>query len=194
MPFYNSYMEEKEYMSAIWGAIQLNREKISPSLLEKMEKPFHEYKIDRYEQFTDSSVLMGCGIQYFNKESVIEQLPVMKDNIYFDADVVLDNRKELLGKLHITDENADSLSDGEILFRMIRKFGDTCLNDILGAYTFVYYDINDGKVQLVCDAVGNRTLYYKVKDNILYYSSLLEGINAVCTSELNDEWFVDFFK
>ena len=125
-------------MSAIWGAIQLNDDNISSILLEKMEKPFHEYKIDRYEKIEDSSVLMGCGIQYFNKQAIGEKLPIKDCNIYFDAEVVLDNREELLEKLCIADENTDTLSDGAILFKMINKFGDECLNDILGAYVFVY--------------------------------------------------------
>lgn len=181
-------------MSAIWGAIQLNDDNISPILLEKMEKPFHEYKIDRYEKIEDSSVLMGCGIQYFNKQALEEKLPIIDGNIYFDADVVLDNREELLEKLCITDENTDTLSDGDILFKMLNKFGDECLDDILGAYVFVYYDKNSNNVQLVCDAVSNRTLYYKVKDNILYYSSLLEGINEASPSEISDEWCVDFLS
>ncbi len=179
-------------MSAIWGAIQLKGDSISPEVLHNMEKSFNEYSIDRYERLIDSSVLMGCGIQYFNREAQFEKLPINTAEVYFDADVVLDNRTELIHKLKLENENSQKLSDGEILFRMIREFGDSCLNDILGAYTFVYYDKQEGKVCLVCDSVGNRTLYYKVEDNILYYSSLIESINAVCPSELNDKWFVDF--
>lgn len=179
-------------MSAIWGAIQLNNDKIESSLINNMEKPFHEYCIDKFEHIYDLSVAMGCGIQYFNKEAYLEKLPISSDNVYFDADVVLDNRAELIHKLNIDEDKIQNISDGDILFRMIREFGDSCLNDILGAYTFAYYDKKEGKVRLVCDSVGNRTLYYKIKDNVLYYSSLIEGINAVCPSELDDKWFVDF--
>ena len=179
-------------MSAIWGAIQLNGEKISPLILEKMEEPVRKYSIDRYEKIVDEAVVMGCGIQYFNKEALFEKLPIKDKNIYFDADVVLDNRMELIKKLQLTNQDTSLMSDGEILFRMISKYGDECLNDLLGAYSFVYYDRKENKVRLVSDSVGNRTLYYKVEGDILYYSSLIESINFASECKMNDKWFVDF--
>lgn len=181
-------------MSAIWGAIQLEKNILPVDLINIMEKPFHACIIDRFETINEFSVQMGCGIQYFNKESIYEKLPIGRTDVYFDADVVLDNRDELLKKLKVDETNAEVMSDGEILFRMLNAFGDSCLNDILGAYTFVYYDKKDGEVKLVCDAVGNRTLYYKIEGGILFYSSLLEGINSASPSDVEDKWFVDFFS
>ena len=45
----------------------------------------------------------------------------------------------------------------------------------------LYKEILNKTFSIEIPDVWNEHAYYKVKDNILYYSSLIEGINAVCT-------------
>lgn len=180
-------------MSAIWGAIDMQGKDIPANIQNKMRKAFDKCVIDRYEEIHSGNVYMGCGIQYFVPEAKAEQLPFSEDTIYYTADVVLDNREELCGRLGLSKEQSTNMPDGKILYEMYRRFGKGCLNDLLGAYTFVWYDKATNQIELVLDAVGNRCLYYRLVGSTLYFSSLMEPLADVAEeTSLNDRWLVDF--
>lgn len=180
-------------MSAIWGAINLQNEMIPDRVCDCMRKAFDKCKIDRYEELKDKNVYLGCGIQYFVPEAEKEQLPYVRDGIYFDADVVLDNRDAICEMLGIPQDEGTVLPDGKLLFEIYKSKGKECLNDILGAYTFVWYDMTNKKIEIVLDAVGNRCLYYMKEGNTVYFSSLMEPLVQLKKEvELNDSWFTDF--
>ena len=178
-------------MSAIWGAIDLQGNPIREEAKKKLRKAFDKCVIDRYEEMVCENVYMGCGIQYFTPQAKKEILPKKQGNLFFTADVVLDNRQELFQKL---DRTADtSMPDGELLYEVYKKYGKSCLNDLLGAYAFVWYDKQKNEIELVLDAVGNRCLYYRLIGSILYFSSLIEPLAQMSEeTRANDRWLVDF--
>lgn len=178
-------------MSAICGAIDLEGGKIPSELQNKMRTSLKKCAIDRYEEICEDNVFMSCGIQYFTPEAEHEILPYAKENIYFTADVVLDNRADLFAKIGLLENN--NISDGELLYKVYKKFGHACLNDLLGAYTFVWYDKEKEQIDIVLDAVGNRCLYYKIVGRTLFFSSLMEGLEDIeGHQKLNDRWLTDF--
>ena len=177
-------------MSAIWGAIHLKKGCLPDTVLE-MEKPYRTCVIDRYESEKEQSVYMGCGIQYFTPEAKKERLPIVQDGIYFDADVVLDNREEICERLDMEWDEAVTMPDGEILFRFYKRYGAKCLNHILGVFSMVYYDAEKNRVELAIDATGDRCLYYKIENDIFYYSTLLEPLRTEKTT-INETWVGDF--
>ncbi len=180
-------------MSAIWGAINLKGNVIDKETQKMLRQAFDRCVIDRYEEIANENVYMGCGIQYFTPEAEKEKLPLSKEDIFFTADVVLDNRKELLDKLGIAKEQGSCMADGDILFAMYKKYGYDSLNDLLGAYAFVWYDRSTNKIELVLDAVGNRCVYYRIINDVFYFSSLLEPLAELSSdTRLNDRWITDF--
>ncbi len=180
-------------MSAICGAIHLKNGIISESVSTCMREAFDKCKIDRYEEIKQHNVYMGCGLQYFVPEAEKEQMPYVSEGIFFDADVVLDNRSEICDMLGITQKEGAHYPDGKLLYEIYKRKGKKCLNDLLGAYTFVWYDAERQTIELVLDAVGNRCLYYTQVGDIFYFSSLLEPLVHLSeTVELNDRWFTDF--
>ena len=180
-------------MSAIWGAIDMQGKEIPVNIQNMMRKAFDKCVIDRYEEICSGNVYMGCGIQYFVPEAKGEQLPFAEEAIYYTADVVLDNKEELCKRLGLSKEEWGNMPDGKILYEVYRRFGKDCLNDLLGAYTFVWYEKEKNQIEIVLDAVGNRCLYYRLEGSILYFSSLLEPLAKISENTvLNDRWLVDF--
>ncbi len=178
-------------MSAIWGAIDLQGNPIKEEQKKLLRKAFDKCVIDRYEEMDCENVYMGCGIQYFTPEAKSEVLPKNQGSVFFTADVVLDNRRELCEKLNISSDTG--MPDGELLYEVYKKYGKSCLNDLLGAYTFVWYDKQRNEIELVLDAVGNRCLYYRLIGSILYFSSLIEPLAQMSQETgTNDRWLVDF--
>ena len=179
-------------MSAIWGVIDLNGEKLPDGIQRYFAESYQNCVIDRCEERIEETVYLGCGIQYFTKEAEGEKLPIAEEEIYFTADVVLDNREELYKKLLGNKKPLAGMPDGELLYQMYCSHGPDCLNDLLGAFAFVFYDKNKREAHLVIDAVGDRCFYYAVQDEILYFSSLMEPLVKLTGAGLNDRWITDF--
>lgn len=180
-------------MSAIWGAIDLSGKPIKKEIPQLMLNAFSKCVIDRYEELCIENVYMGCGVQYFTPEAVFEQLPINTSHFCFTADAVLDNRNDLIKRLNISASEATNIPDGKLLFSMYQRYGNSCLNDLLGAYSFVWYDKNNNCIELISDAVGNRCLYYRLLDNVLYFSSLIEPLAQLSmNTTLNNRWLSDF--
>lgn len=178
-------------MSAIWGAISLEGKEISKATGTRMWQAYEKCKIDRREEVCRENVLMGCGIQYFVKENRMEKLPIVEEDYFFTADVVLDNRSELLRKLQISEERV--IPDGEILWRMYRKYGEDCLNSLLGSYIFVVYNKKENTISVVSDATGTRCLYYRYENGMFYFSSLIEALwQPGEKRKMNERWLTDF--
>lgn len=181
-------------MSAIWGIVAQDEIIDVKQKEEIMRKSYSHCVIDRTEYYANNEVALGCGIQYFTPEARMEILPVVneEDEIYFTADVVLDNREELLKCLGISSDDK-SISDGKILYEMFHKYKENCLNDILGAYSFVYIDQKKKEIYLVADSTGTRSLHYLKKGNEVYFSTLIEPIvQATGPKELNERWITEF--
>ncbi|MCR4634749.1 MAG: hypothetical protein K5754_00830, partial [Butyrivibrio sp.] len=90
-------------MSAIWGCIDLSGADIDQCIPDKMSECTYKYKIDRREAIVDKNIFMACGLQYINKESRYEKMPFVKDDIYYTADVILDNRQQLISETSATE-------------------------------------------------------------------------------------------
>jgi len=190
-------------MSAIWGALSLNGAKLPDNLGARMREAYAGCAIDRFEEYSETCAAFGCGIQYFTPEAERETLPLANDQFIFTADVVLDNRDELLARLGLDagtgagasggPSGAGAPPDGWILCEMFARYGEECLNDLLGAYAFVFYDRREGKLSLVSDVTGNRCLYYRISENILYFSTLINPIIKADGCEgINERWIIDF--
>lgn len=183
-------------MSAICGAISLNQSEIPRENINILKNAFSDCVIDRWEMLEKPGVFMRCGIQYFTKESRLEMMPVEEDGIYFNADVVVDNRRELYEALKEKgrlEKSYEETSDGELLKKGLSEYTPSGLRKILGAYVFVSFDRKSGKVILASDAVGGRYVYYLIQDGILYYASLMKPLISILHEvQVNDRWVADF--
>ena len=178
-------------MSAIWGAISLNGAALSSDINTTLRQPYTPYAIDRFEEYKEPTVVFGCGIQYFTPEARYEILPLVSEQYIFTADVILDNREELMERLGM-DKYDHTIPDGTILCEMFTRYGDDCLNELLGAYAFAYYDRQNNCLSLVTDAVSNRCLYYRIHDNVLYFSTIIKPIANIADNDVNERWINDF--
>lgn len=181
-------------MSAIWGAIALEDRPLAPGIASRMQEDYEDCVIDKFRFYEDSNVSIGCGIQFFTPEAHGEVLPIIdsESQVFFAGDILLDNRQELIERLQLPGDPA-SIPDGTVLYEMLRAYGEDCLNDLLGAYAFVYYEKARRRVSLVLDATGCRILYYRVKDGVLYFSTLVKPLLSVCGNEgVNERWITDF--
>ena len=182
-------------MSAIWGVIDLDGNEIPDKIRTSMKNAFGGCVIDRYDEINCGNVYMGCGIQYFTEEAEYEQLPWHdeKNEIFYTADAVLDNREEIAQMVQMKLTGERIIPDGELMLHAFQKKGVNSLGDMRGAYVFVYFDRVKNEIYIIPDAVGNRSLYYCITGHTLYFSSLLESLRAILPQAgLNERWMTDF--
>lgn len=181
-------------MSAIWGIIDFNNKIVLDKEAIVMEEPYKKYKIDTYSKYSKVNMCVGYGGQHFTKEARFETMPYHTDNIVFVADVVLDNREELLKKLNLKRSVSQEYTDGQIMYHMIREYGRECFSMFLGTYSFFYYDINKKEAYLAADSVASRSIYYHYDKGVLYFSTLLDPIIKVLNHnvEWNFRWINDY--
>lgn len=178
-------------MSAIWGKV-LWDSKPSGDIEDLMEKVYRENcKLDKINSTVVEHCYMGCGIQYIYPEAGKERLPISEEypNILFNADIVLDNRKELIRELQLEDDCAD----GEIAYNAYLTWGADCIKKFIGLFAIAIWDNQKKELLLASDHMSNRSLYYKYDECGVVFSTLLEPILQQDKSiKINEKYVKDY--
>ena len=182
-------------MSAIWGCVDLGGGALTEGLNAAMEKPLHEYMIDRYASVYGGNIVMGCGVQYITPEAEREPLPIFDEEagLYFTADCMVDNRAELVSELC---PGADGTPDGELMFLAYKKWRDDMPKHVRGAYSYAAYDIRENRLIVGADHVFSRSVYYSRAGGRVWFSTLIEPIlqGGGEKPEINEEWVTLFLS
>lgn len=165
-------------MSAIYGMIDLQKHDLENDLCDRMSVTYKQCSIDKMKILPDHNVILGCGIQYFTKESVNEREPFYdpEKQIYYTADCFLDNRSELITELSLQTD----LPDGEIAFQAYCKWGTGFLNRLKGCFAIGIYEKKTNTFYLFADHTSSRVIYYYFdrERNRFFFSNLIETIKA----------------
>ncbi len=177
-------------MSAIFGCVDFNGSNISQDTIDALQKPFNDFKIDRFTAERYGSAVMGCGLQYIKLWSKDETLPMIDEesgNI-FTADCVIDNRGDLIAELCPTEQE---IPDGDLLYRAIKKWGPDMAKKVYGCYSYALYNKAENKLVLGVDHTATRVLYYQIVGSRIYFSTRMDSVLAASQSrEVNDEWIM----
>lgn len=178
-------------MSAIYGAIDFGGNSVNPQIIDRFEKAYSDCRIDRWGSVADQNVAMGCGIQFFYKRAEREKLPRYDENdgLYYTADCVIDNRKQLIPELGLSNDAAD----GDIILAGYKKWGKECVSHFQGLFAFVIYDENRNEIFAAVDQFAQRCLFYHVRNGVFYFSTRLFSLAEASelTFDENEEWLVN---
>jgi asparagine synthase (glutamine-hydrolysing) len=123
------------------------------------------------------SVGLGHCLLTTTPQSQRETLPYHDQNVdrTITADAVLYNREELLDKLELDGDAADS----EIILSAYDRWSEGCCAEIVGDFAFVIWDAR--RQQLLCarDHFGVRPLYYWQSDSLFVFASEVKALFAL---------------
>jgi asparagine synthase (glutamine-hydrolysing) len=94
------------------------------------------------------------------------------------ADIRLDNREELAASLGIGEDLA-RISDSAILLCALERWGDRCLDHLVGDYAFALFDRRAERWLLARDPTGQRPLHYHVGPRLFAFASMPKGLHAL---------------
>ncbi len=95
------------------------------------------------------------------------------------------NFKELAKEFGLIDLKTQS--DTEVLFRLLQLGENFDIVKIRGMFSFAYWDKKKNVLKLARDHIGQKPLYYGVKNDTLYFSSYATHVFEVVGGSLSDE-------
>jgi asparagine synthase (glutamine-hydrolysing) len=109
--------------------------------------------------------------------------------LYIVADARLDNRAELISRLHAHYDTPDAI----LIAHAYNKWGTQCPRYLLGDFAFLIWDQNHHRMFAARDHLGVRPLYYHVSTQTCIAASTIHAVrSAVLDKTLNPEAMADF--
>lgn len=94
------------------------------------------------------------------------------DGVAVIGDIRIDNR----GDLQEIEKFEDNKTDVEIIILLYKKYGDKYIEKIHGAFAFILHDSEKGELSIARDHLGQRIIYYSIKDNVIFISSSIHKL------------------
>lgn len=149
---------------------------------------------DRWVSAT-ASVILWHGHFRTTPEEADERQPLDADSSALVFDGRIDNRQELSEALRCTRAEAAALSDAAMVLRAYRHWGDGFVGRLKGPFAAVLWDASRRRLLGVRDALGRRTLFYRLEGDLVTLASepgALVGVEAA-EAGLDDVFLAHFF-
>lgn len=176
-------------MSAISGLIDLNG--IKQEEVDRLKSGLEQYRFDNRNSLFDGHLFFDCGLQWITEESKKEILPYKNNYYCITADAIIDNREELMRLLEI---DHSGITDSQLILSAYVKWGEECVDHLLGDYAFAIWDKQKENLFCVRDHVGKRTLYYEYHKGRISFSTILKPLINLQgkKKKLSERWLADF--
>lgn len=149
-------------MSGIFGFWNLDGRPADPALLAAMSTALAHRGPDGWDGWCQGPVGVGHRMFRTTPESRYEVQPLVSadGSRVLVADVRLDNREELLGRLCLGERVPGRWSDADLLLHAHTAWAQRCAERLLGAFAFVIWD--EARREIVCgrDHFGEKPLFY----------------------------------
>lgn len=159
-------------MSGIVGIIDLQSGAIDEPRLETMCRAMAYWKPAR----------LGAGDAHFEFEDdqdAGECAQSLPDGSWLVASARIDNRLLLAAKLAIHLHELDQLDDQALLARAYLRWGEDCVNELYGDWSFAVWKPQQRRLFLARDHNGNTSLYYHQGNGRIAFASSRKALLAL---------------
>ena len=129
---------------------------------------------DGEEFWVQGAVGFACRLNRITPEAAAETQPLVHRSgsvLVFDGR--LDNREELLARLHLSPDVSSGCPDPTLVLAAYAEFGDGFPEMLAGDFALGLFDPKNQRLVLARDAVGVRPLYYiQTRDTFLFASEI----------------------
>ncbi|MEI9990625.1 MAG: asparagine synthase-related protein [Rhizomicrobium sp.] len=130
-------------------------------------------------QWDDGSLALGRRLFRTLPEDIHDAQPLAGGGGRFTliADLRLDNRDDLIGALRIPD--AARRADSVILMAAWERWGEGCVDRLVGDYAFALWDAGERRLVLARDPLGMRPLHYHRGRDFFALASMPKGLHTL---------------
>ena len=117
---------------------------------------------DEQGVWTSGPVGLGHCMLHATPESLHASLPQesAQSGCVITADARIDNREDLIQNLRLSTDPDQVLPDSTLILRAYEKWGQDCVDHLLGAFSFAIWDPREQHLFCVLDHFGVRPFYY----------------------------------
>ena len=168
-------------MSAIFGLFHLNDRPVVKQHLERMSAALKAHGPDGGGIWTDGQMGIGQRLMCFTPEDRFERQPLTSPSgrrvLVFDGRI--DNRPELMRTMDITPDEASTLPDSVFIQHAYEKWGQNCLEYLIGSFTFALWDSAEKHLFIARSPVNGRPLFYHAALDSFVFATMPKGLFAL---------------
>jgi asparagine synthase (glutamine-hydrolysing) len=158
-------------MSAIFGVLRFDGAEVSRGDLERMSNLLAHRGPDGRKFVATAPIGLGHCLMRVNQEDRFERQPLhdREADLTLVADCRIDNREELAGVFGIDATVLRDMPDSALALRAYKKWGDDCVEHLIGDFALAIWDGRAGKLFLARDHMGQRSiLYHRARDFFVF--------------------------
>jgi len=136
------------------------------------------------EDVSDNSYLIQCDLHLQQIQPVFQNT---LNNINFKivTDARIDNRAKIEKKLEI---EKNKFSDDDLILSLYLKYGFNLLEHLVGAFTFLIFDVEQQLIFAARDQMGIKPFYYYFKDDRFVFGSEKTSILSLDFVDKQADW------
>jgi asparagine synthase (glutamine-hydrolysing) len=167
-------------MSGICGYLRLDGAPARQTETERQMAAMAHRGPDRSRAWAEGPVALGHLLMRITPEDLSETQPVRdaESGLTLVADLRLDNRGALIGALNLPGEAAD-WPDSRIVLAAWVRWGDRCLERLIGDFALAVWDGRQRTLTLARDPMGQRSLFYHQGAGLLAFASEVKALWAL---------------
>ena len=167
-------------MSAIAGLWSFDGNTDVSAACRKMLAALSVYGSDDSAQYSSPNLAMGRCLLRLLPEDRFDRQPLSAGAVTaLAADLRLDNREELARKLGIGSAAAAVMADSDILLAAWQRWGEHCVEHLIGAFSFAIWNGTEQQLFLARDHTGERPLYYSTAGDCFAFASMPKGLHPL---------------
>ena len=143
----------------------------------------------------DNSLLVQC-LHWNTSRSRLEPAPAYHAESRCAAAswARLDNREELASKLVIAAAELAGMSDTELILHSYLKWGEACVDHLIGDFVFVIHDRKENKIFCGRDHMGVKPLYYFANDDLFVCATNVSALRQVdgVPFDIDERWMAEY--
>jgi len=149
-------------MSAVFGILRFDGGTVNARDLERMGNTLAHRGPDGRKFVTDGAIGLGHCLMRVNQEDLFERQPLRDQaaDLTLAADCRIDNRRELAQAFGLSAADVRDLPDSAFILAAYKKWGEDCVEHLLGDFAFALWDGRAGKLVLGRDHMGQRCIHY----------------------------------
>ena len=181
-------------MSGIAGVFHLDGRPVDRALIEAMTDSIAFRGPDGQQVWTGGCVAFGHSLLKTTFEAETESQPASMDGqVWITADARIDGRDDLARELGLPPA-ALSRPDCELIIHAYARWGEACVEHLLGDFAFAIWDARARKLFCARDHFGIKPFYYAHLGSAFAFSNTLNCVreHPTVSDELNEQAIADF--
>lgn len=183
-------------MSGIFGIIRLPGAAVPEDELAVMADTLKHRGPDGIRYGARNNAGLGHCMLYSTPESLHETLPFRDgaSGLTITADARIDNREQLMKNISVRPVGGEIISDSQFILRAYMKWGDACVDHLLGDFAFAIWDERANSLFVARDHMGCKPFYYHCHDGLFVFASTAMAVARVAgvKATLNEGRVADY--